>query len=337
MDATSVSPGGAFELRLQHHSGRMSHDILTPCIVATGTGEALIDFADSSWSLDAHEWQGNSGIRLALRKYPGNHLPATVECTANLAARSATLADGSAVPLVGLEAALNGCLTWVARMPPPVAMSDEVAAGQAVYTQRTLAWYDFLVLGLSNRLVWRCPTPRLLAHFNRHVTANHLDVGVGTGWFLDHCRFPGANPRVGLIDINANALGYALARVSRYRPVGWLYNVLEPIEFGQPAFDSVSVNYLLHCLPGNLEAKARVFDHLRPLMNPGAVVFGSTLLNGGVTRGWAARRLMSIYNARGIFSNVHDDIDGLRRALAARFREVSVEVTGCAALFSARC
>jgi hypothetical protein len=240
------------------------------------------------------------------------------------------------VPLPELEAALAGRLTWVERMPPPVAMSAEVAAGQAVYTQRTLSWYDFFVLGLSNRFIWKCPTPRLLAHFNRHVTTNHLDVGVGTGWFLDHGRFPDANPRIGLIDINANALGYALARVARYRPVGWLYNVLEPLEFTQPAFDSVSVNYLLHCLPGGIASKARVFDHLAPLMNPGAVLFGSTLVQGGVARGWAARRLMSIYNARGIFSNVDDDVDGLRRALAARFREVSVEVIGCAALFSAR-
>jgi hypothetical protein len=66
------------------------------------------------------------------------------------------------------------------------------------------------------------------------------------------------------------------------------------------------------------------------------VLFGSTLVQGGVRRGPAARRLMSIYNARGSFSNAADDLDGLRRALESRFREVSVEVIGCAALFSAR-
>jgi hypothetical protein len=336
MDGPSVSPGGAFELRVRAHSGRMSHDILTPSIVATRTGEALVEFADSSWSLDRHEWLGESMIRLVLRKYPGNHLPAEVSCTVDLAARSATFADGVGVPLSGLAAALEARLQWVDRMPDPIPVTDDVAAGQAVYTNRTLSLYDFFVLGISNRFIWKCPTPALLAHFDRHVTANHLDVGVGTGYFLDHCRFPVSEPRIGLIDLNFTALGFALARVSRYRPIGWRYNVLDPIDFDQPPFDSVSLNYLLHCLPGGIASKARVFDHLRPLMNPGAVLFGSTLLQGGVARSRAARRLMSIYNDRGIFSNVHDDLDGLRQALAARFREVSVEVIGCAALFSAR-
>jgi hypothetical protein len=43
---------------------------------------------------------------------------------------------------------------------------------------------------------------------------------------------------------------------------------------------------------------------------------------------------MNAYNRKGIFSNREDGLDGLTRALNQRFREVSVEVVGCAALFS---
>lgn len=71
-------------------------------------------------------------------------------------------------------------------------MAERAVAGQAVYTKRVLHVYDLFVLGFSNRFVWRCPTPALLAHYDRHVTANHLDVGVGTGYFLDRCHFPSA-------------------------------------------------------------------------------------------------------------------------------------------------
>ena len=85
-----------------------------------------------------------------------------------------------------------------------------------------------------------------------------------------------------------------------------------------------------------MASKSTVFDHLKTLMNSDAVLFGSTLLQGGVTRSWLARRLMAIYNQRGIFSNERDDLDGLIRALAQRFRDVSVDVVGCIALFSAR-
>ena len=83
---------------------------------------------------------------------------------------------------------------------------EQVAAGHAVYTKRMLGIYDFLMLGLSNRLIWRCPTQRLVEHYNRHVTANHLDVWVGTGYFLDRCRFPSNPPRVALMDRLTHAL-----------------------------------------------------------------------------------------------------------------------------------
>ena len=77
-------------------------------------------------------------------------------------------------------------------------------------------------------------------------------------------------------------------------------------------------------------------DHLQSLMKPGAVIFGSTLLQGGVARSWPARRLMEVYNRKGIFSNERDDIEGLQRALGQRFLSVSIEIVGCAALFSGR-
>ena len=43
-------------------------------------------------------------------------------------------------------------------------------------TPRVLAAYDLFVLRFSNRLVWRCPWPRLLDHYDRHVGASHLDA-----------------------------------------------------------------------------------------------------------------------------------------------------------------
>lgn len=214
--------------------------------------------------------------------------------------------------------------------------SEQVVAGQAVYTPRLLNAYDLLVLGVSNRFIWRCPTPKLLTLYDRHVTANHLDVGVGTGYFLDRCRFPVPLPRIALMDLNPNSLAFAARRIARYRPETYLRNILEPIADPPAKFDSVGINYLLHCLPGTIESKAVVFDHLLPLMNSGAMLFGSTLLQGGVRRNWAAKRLMNFYNGKGVFTNTHDTLDGLERELQRRFHEVSVEVSGCAALFAGR-
>lgn len=218
----------------------------------------------------------------------------------------------------------------------PSASPEQVAAGQAVYTKRVLGAYDFVVLGVSNRFLWKCPTQRLEEHYNKHLTANHLDVGVGTGYFLDRCRFPSQKPRIAVMDLNQNALEFASRRIARYKPETYCQNVLEPISTGAAEFDSVGVNYLLHCLPGSIESKAVAFDHLKVLMNPNAVLFGSTLLGSRVPRNWFAKRLMDTYNRKGIFSNHDDDLDSLKRALSQRFREVSVEVVGCAALFATR-
>lgn len=235
-----------------------------------------------------------------------------------------------------------------------VAMSDPLAegetdsrydsatiAGQAVYTAKNLESYDFIVLQVSNSWIWRCPTRRLLQHYNDRVSGNHLDVGVGTGYFLDRCRFPVEQPRVVLMDLNRNSLEYARNRISRLQPEICVCNVLEPIAWSGPKFDSIGLNYLLHCLPGQIGNgsageidKAVVFDHLAALANPGATVFGSTLVQDGVRRGWAARKLMAFYNSKGIFSNRHDTLSGLRAELERRLDNVAVDVVGCGVLFS---
>lgn len=75
---------------------------------------------------------------------------------------------------------------------------------------------------------------------------------------------------------------------------------------------------------------------MKALLNPGAVLFGATLLHGGVARNWFAKRLMDIYNSKGIFSNREDHLDDLTAELTNRFDDVSVEVVGCAALFRGR-
>lgn len=212
--------------------------------------------------------------------------------------------------------------------------TEEVEAGQAVYNKRTLSVYDIIVLGISNSYIWKCPSTRLEDHYNRNISANHLDIGVGTGYFLDRCRFPVKNPRVALMDMNTESLRFAAHRIARYQPETYRQNVLEKITTPIKPFDSVGVNYLFHCLPGAITDKAIVFDHLIPLMKPGARVFGSTILQGDAPRGWLAQRLMAFYNKKGIFSNTRDDLGGLTASLEERFDHVAIEVVGCVALFS---
>ena len=107
-----------------------------------------------------------------------------------------------------------------------------------------------------------------------------------------------------------------------------IFNTDQGAQFTADAFTT--------CLPGTIASKTVILDHLKAVMNPGAVLFGATLLQGGVSRSRLAQRLMAFYNRKGIFSNRDDDLQGLKHALNRRFRDPSVQVVGCAALFSGR-
>ena len=94
---------------------------------------------------------------------------------------------------------------------------QKVTAGQAVYTPGTLLVYDIVVLGISNSFIWKCPSSRIEKHYNDNISDSHLEVGVGTGYFPDRCKFPSEQPRVGLMDMNPNTLEFASKRIARFK------------------------------------------------------------------------------------------------------------------------
>lgn len=209
-------------------------------------------------------------------------------------------------------------------------------AGQAIYTPFFLRYvYDPLVVHFANRFTWRCASRALLDLYNEHVSADHLDVGPGTGWYLEHCRFPSRSPRIALMDINANVLARSAGRLARYRPDKYLANLLEPIHIGDRQFDSIGMTHVLHCLPGTMRHKARVFDHLRPLIRAGGVLFGSTILFGGVQQTRLSRSQLRQMNQQQVFSNVHDSLDALDAALGERFSHHTLCAVGSVGLFTA--
>ena len=213
---------------------------------------------------------------------------------------------------------------------------DEAAArGAAAYTPSTLALYDLFVLGFSNSFVWQCPSRKILGFYDQHISERHLDIGVGTGYFLDKCRFPSNAPTLALFDLNPHSLAAAAKRLRRYAPTCHLGNVLRPIEISPSAFDSIGLNYLLHCLPGTLDVKSRiVFEHVRPLLNDGGVLFGSTILADAAHRNFLARQFMKTYNAKQIFSNLSDRRQDLEASLKTHFADYTLRIEGCVALFT---
>ncbi len=215
--------------------------------------------------------------------------------------------------------------------------NGQVTAGAAVYSKPVLSIYDLYVLGFSNSFVWKCPSRQILAFYNEHISGNHLDVGVGTGYFLDKCDYPTPQPRIGLLDLNENSLQATASRLRRYDPTIHIANVFDSLDIEPAGYDSIALNYLLHCLAGNFLEKSVVFRNLKPLLNKnGGVIFGTTILGQGVTHNFLGKTLMNTYNSKGIFDNREDNLADLEAVLKDEFQDYAVRVAGCVAFFVGR-
>ncbi|MDP9317221.1 MAG: class I SAM-dependent methyltransferase [Chloroflexota bacterium] len=209
-------------------------------------------------------------------------------------------------------------------------------AGARVYRRPVLAIYDQFVLGFSSSFIWQCPAQVISDWYNTYITGDHLDIGVGTGYFLDTCRFPTPAPRITLVDLNPSTLHAAGRRLNRYDPSACIANVLAPLPLHTERFDSIGLNYVLHCLPGTMETKGSIFAQLKPLLRPGGVLFGSTILGKGVKHTVGAHAFLHLYNQLKAFSNTDDSLTQLQRQLTSQFAESTVHVIGSVALFLAR-
>ena len=210
-----------------------------------------------------------------------------------------------------------------------------VKAGISLYSKFLLSIYDWYLLGYCCRFLWKCPARNMLALYDEHVSGNHLDIGVGTGYFMDRCAFPTPHPHITLMDLSENSLGAARKRLARYQPEAVLGNALEPFDLGGRTYDSIGMMNLLHCLPGDMTTKSVVLDHAKAALNPGGTLFGSTIFYKGAKRSVLATLTMKTVNRRGYMTNLEDDIVVLADALRRRFAASEVKTIGCMALFHA--
>lgn len=237
----------------------------------------------------------------------------------------------------------------------------DTSAGVAAYSSTFLRFvYDYLVLGLYCSFAWRCAArPTLIDFFSSHVRPDPsspastnkstprriLDIGVGTGYFLEQAPLADVGEVV-LVDLNNNCLERTAPRVLAAHP--HVKCVPVQADFLQPGgrlspealggtFDSVSAMLLLHCLPGPPARKAAALVALRHLVEPEAgVLFGATILGDSVGHGVMGRFLMSWHNSAGIFDNRADDAESFVGPLKEAFRDVKWRVEGAMLLFEAK-
>ena len=210
---------------------------------------------------------------------------------------------------------------------------DPAYDGQREYTPVFLRIYDPVILGFFTRVVWRCPTPRLVEEYRRHVRHRHLDVGPGTGYFLERAGLPEHSP-VTLLDPNVHVLGHASQRLQHLDITTVEADVCKSLPVDGP-FDSAALAGVLHCLPGPLSRKAGAVANVAAVLAPTGVLFGSSILGTTGSHTWLSRRALDVLNRRGTFDNLGDTQEGLSEILRASFDEVVLETIGSMAIFAA--
>lgn len=208
--------------------------------------------------------------------------------------------------------------------------------GNEIYTPLILKIYDAWVLGISNRYAWRCRTDKiLLRHFQRHMGDRHLDIGVGTGFYIANIK-DGSN-NVTLVDVNSNSLNFATKRIGRHRINRILqHDICHPLPDGEnEQYDSVSMYYVLHCLQGGMNVKSSAIGHAARALTQNGTLHGATILGQNAGHNGFGRYLMRVYNRKGIFSNLSDSCNGLRSALEKYFDNVVIYQYGVVVVFNA--
>jgi SAM-dependent methyltransferase len=210
---------------------------------------------------------------------------------------------------------------------------DPAYKGQREYNPLFLKMYDPVILGFFTPVVWRCPTTRLVDGYRRHVGHRHLDVGPGTGYFLDRAGIPD-DSTLTLLDPNLHVLEHASRRLRRLDITTVEADVCKPLPVDGP-FDSAALSGVLHCLPGPLPRKAAAVANVAAVLAPTGVLFGASILGASGEHTWLARSILAANNRRGTFDNRGDSQEGLREILEASFERVELETVGSMAIFVA--
>ena len=210
---------------------------------------------------------------------------------------------------------------------------DPAYAGQRDYSRALLNLYDPLVLGPIARFVWRCPTSGLLERYRRRIRPNHLDVGPGTGYFLERSGLAEGSP-VTIVDPNRNVLRHVSRRLRKFDVTAVEADVLKPLPVAGP-FDSAALHLVVHCLPGPMSRKAAAVANVAAVLAPSGVLFGASVLGSSGHHNRVARQFLAAFNRQRGFDNLADTESGLREILEASFDRVELDTIGSIALFAA--
>jgi hypothetical protein len=147
---------------------------------------------------------------------------------------------------------------------------------------------------------------------------------------IDEATFPTPSPQLTLMDLNANSLRTAAARLARYHPRTHQANVLEDWNLAD-TYDSIALTHILHCLPGSIPDKRPAFENARAALAPRGTFFGATILGPTADHNRLGRATIDLNNRLGVMSNHQDTAAAIDTEFTRHFTSHHLEVVGTVA------
>lgn len=205
------------------------------------------------------------------------------------------------------------------------------------YPLLTLRLSDWWQRAIIQRFFWRCPAlPVRLAFYRQHLSARHLDIFPGYGFYPKHCM---TVRQLSLMDSHPTRLDLSRRSIGPAR-----IDQLIVHDFCQPLptvlhqrFESVSLFDVLQQLPYDRAGIMNLLTDISRLLTPQGGICGTLLSPDPADHWFAGRWLLNLQKHRG---RVRPDCltqEQLSDSLKQLYQQVNVTRCGGVILFSAAC
>ena len=198
-------------------------------------------------------------------------------------------------------------------------------------------FYDLLVNKLNCKYIWRCNYNIINSLYDRNISKHHLEIGPGTGFFINKFKFDNLT----LCDINQDILDYSFDNLKNnsknISKINFnLFDNLSQTNLNKNVkFESVGANYVLHCIPGKIEDKLLTLVHNLKKINKShkCVLYGGTVINDPYYNTFLSNALIKCLNHFKIFNNKEDFSYNIINNLEKHNIKFDYSIVGCVFIF----
>lgn len=185
--------------------------------------------------------------------------------------------------------------------------------------------------------VWKCPKQHLEQQFISNVSLNHLEVGVTSDFSFTRRLKANKNLNMVYLDPDAKALKRAGKNTAHLKPRLFQGSLMHQWGFRNQKFNSINLNFVLHCLQGDFEGKVNALCiNARSCLADNGTIFGSAILRDRISTNPLSEYFLNRCNKSGVMNNEKDSYRKLERMLNYYFNNVHITMVGYVVMFEGR-